>query len=182
MKFTFVACPTGEVSIWAHVVLPVCLAILVFVLLIVVLILWSRWRRQKYLRSKMEEAREKDVVSNVVFLEDESAAAHACANWTSVAGARADMSLIPRNPLVLSSDRGRNDGGKMMEGRRRSGDDVTLQMLDGLNDEGGGENTPDEEDKSRSSSSGCTDCPPESLDSPKIPFTTSQHSFLQMAV
>ena len=133
------------------------------------------------MRSKMDDAREKDVVTNIVFPDEHLPSPGACTDigsdgWSP--RSTGEVSLVPRDPLVLAQDFG--------IGRSRSGEDcgVSSKMLHQVDtvDEGLGDDETDAERRSRTSSVS-SDCPPESLDSPKIPFTASHHnSLLQMEV
>ncbi|GFS04500.1 hypothetical protein ElyMa_002913600 [Elysia marginata] len=172
-----------KVSVWAHVILPMCIAFVVFLLLIAFVIIWSRCKKKKYKRSKMEELlSEKEAVTHIEFPDDQYHSLDEpdvdCTKC-SESGQRAEVTLVPRDPLVIDHERVRQERSSELG----AADDVLTKLCarDTI-DEGLGDDYTDAEQRSRSSGSLCTDCPPESLESPKIPYADSQHSLLQMEV
>lgn len=91
------------VSIWAHVILPVLIAILVFFLLILVFVLCNRRRRERHRLEVADDVVEKEAISNdrnpIIFPEElDLAYSGNCGDVTS------GVSFKPRDPLVLPSD------------------------------------------------------------------------------
>ncbi|GFS11812.1 hypothetical protein ElyMa_006681800 [Elysia marginata] len=89
-------------SIWAHVILPVLIAILVFFLLILVFVLCNRRRRERHRLEVADDVIEKEAISNdrnpIIFPEELDLA------YTSNGGDVSGVSFKPRDPLVLPSD------------------------------------------------------------------------------
>ncbi|RUS77749.1 hypothetical protein EGW08_014481 [Elysia chlorotica] len=185
-----------QVSIWAHVVLPICVAVLVFLLVIVLVILWSRCKRRQYKRGSVyDDQVQRDIVHNVVMLPGDQCPSPDCTeeggdgddgddeDWTMTRRPKVKVKagvgkcLIPRGPLALDGDPFPPQDCELA-GVCVLPKTVTVETVD----EGLGDDDTDGDRRSRSSSSGGTDCPPESLESPRSPSTASQHDLLHVQV